>query len=332
MYTRREFENTAAEIMEKSPYPAVKYKIMRDFLGKKFNDTGFNEIYRDFKESDIVSELAHEQLNDGSWGHLIHTDYSVKRKIINTCAGVSRCCYIGLSPDYDAHGIAESALEYLKKVCSNEIRIPMYEKNERAPHVHDYTVAGMIESMSPHDSLCDDLWNKWSYIALRSFESGEYNYEADFKAQNQVFGIKGKRLIPHPLGFILSRRKELAPFTEPSMLDYYGTGAYYHGYFWPEPLSALPDSFKWEKTHRLVPVIERINCFANTKYLLGDVMEWLIQSRGDDGFWDWGKQMPDPFGYRRYMSLTKSYNLNRKINCSIEILSLLKTYIDNNSI
>ena len=333
MYTKDEFRKAASEILAMSPYPAVKFKIAHDFLGyeKDAGNAEFDKWYADFLHSDIVNELVSEQRGDGSWGELMKSDYTSKRKVPNTCGGIGRALYMGMNEKYDGRGIIESALGYLCDAYTGKIKLPIYEKNERAAHIQSYTIASMIESLSPYNPICDGIWDNWSYVAWRAFSSGEYRHELDFKAQNELFGIKGDRLIPLPIGFLLARKERLPEFVEPAMLDHYGRGAYYHGYFWPEPLSKIPESFKWNKTHRLIPVIEHINGFSKTKYYLCDLMEWFVQSRGDDGFWDWGAQMPDPFGYRRYLTLTKNYALNRKIHCSVEVLSVLHDYITNNS-
>jgi len=332
MYSKDEFRKAATEILEMSPYPAVKYKVARHFLGceKGAGKADFDGWYDDFLHSDIVSELASEQYGDGSWGTLMTSDYSSKRKVPNTCGGVGRALYIGMNEKHDGRGIVASALGYLTDVYTGKIKLSIYEKNERAAHIQAYTVAGMIERLSPQNPVCDEIWDNWNYVAWRAFSSGEYQHEMDFKAQNELFGIKGDRLIPIPIGFLLARKETLSPYVEPAMLDFYGREAYYEGYFWPEPLSRIPESFKWNKTHRLIPVIERVIGFSGTKYFLKDIMEWLVESRGDDGFWDWGSQVADPFGYRRYLTLSKSYAINRKIHCSAEVLSVLHAYLENN--
>lgn len=64
-------------------------------------------------------------------------------------------------------------------------------------------------------------------------------------------------------------------------------------------------------------------------FLYSDIVEELYQTQNADG--GWGPQVKDPWGYFNYFSKNRKYKFNRKVDCTMEILSLIKQYIDNNS-
>lgn len=64
---------------------------------------------------------------------------------------------------------------------------------------------------------------------------------------------------------------------------------------------------------------------------LKNAVDWILENAGEDGLWDWGPQVKDPWGYYGYFSCNKKYKHNRVVDCAIEILNFLKRYIDNNT-
>jgi hypothetical protein len=115
------------------------------------------------------------------------------------------------------------------------------------------------------------------------------------------------------------------------MLNYYGRNAYYHGHFWDKSLDRLPDHFVSDKTRRWFFTIRYINHFYNTGEYLQDTMEWLLDNKTPDGFWDYGTQTKDPWGYFGYFSTNRNYKYNKIVDCTIEVLDAFKTYLDHNS-
>ena len=64
---------------------------------------------------------------------------------------------------------------------------------------------------------------------------------------------------------------------------------------------------------------------------LENAVEWILENAREDGLWDWGPQIKDPWGYFGYFSCNRHYSHNRVVDCTIEVLSFLKQYIENNS-
>lgn len=88
--------------------------------------------------------------------------------------------------------------------------------------------------------------------------------------------------------------------------------------------------FVYPKTRRYFPGFNYINQFHGSAFYLADSVEWLLANQNADGLWDWETQTKDPWGYFGYFSTTRNYRHNRVVDCTMEILSFLKKYIDNN--
>jgi hypothetical protein len=115
------------------------------------------------------------------------------------------------------------------------------------------------------------------------------------------------------------------------LLRHHGEHAYHHGYFWAETPKKLPGNFVYNKTRRWFATFNYINQFRGSAVYLDDSVNWLISNKNADGLWDWGTQTKDPWGYFGYFSTNKNYKHNRVVDCSMEVLSFLKKYLDNNT-
>ncbi len=309
-------------------YPAVRYKILTSLLDVPLTDQRVSELYPKFLYSDIVEEMFETQDKYGGWGRLTSKDYSVKAKIPTSATGIERCLYIGLK--YDDRDILLNAYGYLEDFLTGQSREKLYNKNERAIPWKTASICGLIESIKPYNELCDDTYAKWMYIAGRAYESGEYSYERDRAAQHDIFLTREDRLIPMQFGLLFCRHEEVPASLENAMLRHHGAEAYYHGYFWNNCPVKLPDSFVYEKTRRWFKLFNYINSFHGSSLYLAESVEWLLSNVNHDGLWDWGTQTKDPWGYFGYFSTTRKYKVNRVVDCTMEILTFFKKYIENN--
>lgn len=330
MLTYKILFELAANLLSFNKYPAVEYKICKDILSEDYNSARLTELRPAFMASDIVQELYREQSYNGTWGPFISKDYSAKDKFPTTVVAINRCLYIGLTKDDG--DILFIALDNLEQMYRNNAVDPRYEKNERAPSAYEYTVAGCIEAIDPYNPLVDNCYQKWLYVAAEAFTDGAYSYEREAAAQLDVFNIKGPRLGYLPLSFLLSRKKIISPVLESAMLHHYGKNVYENGHFWTHPNpSHLPDNFFYKQTRRLFKSTDYLNMFRGNDCYMRETVEWLLSSKNSDGLWDYGTQDKDPWGYFEYLSTTRDYKYNRILNCTVEVLTILKKYLDNNA-
>lgn len=326
--TKSEFKKHAMALYNFCESPAVRYKILFSLLDTPYESEALSALRADFLQSDIVEEMYQLQNADGGWGKFRTKDYSVKAKIPTSATGISRCLYIGLT--INDRDILFMANEYLLSLLNGTSNEGLFEKNERALPWQEAEICNFIEAIKPNSEECDDVYNQWLYIAKRAYESGEYSYESDRAAQHEVFLTKEDRLVPMQTSLLLKRRVNVSSEIENAMLRHLGGHASIHGHFWDKTPANLPDEFKNDQMRRWFHTFHFINQFRNSAIYLKDATEWLIEQANADGLWDWGGQTKDPWGYFGYFSCNRRFQHNRIVDCTIEILSYLKQYIENN--
>lgn len=330
MLTRTAFGQMAETLLAWCDRPAVQYKVLFHLLDIPYDAPALIALRPAFLHSDIVEQLQREQSPDGNWGPLRDKDYAQKAIFPTTFVALERCLYIGLT--LEDRDILFLALDHLEDALQGCPRTPLYNKNERAVPWQMWEISAWAERIRPNHPLCDRLWNEWAYIASRAYVDGGYDLEREARAQHELFGTHEKRLIPMALDLLLARAQALPEGLEQCLLDHYGKKAYEQGYFWDKHLQSFPKTFRDPKTRRYFHTIKYINHFHNTQNYLEPAMDWLLENRGADGLWDYGPQTNDPWGYYGYFSLEKTYAKNRVIDCTLEVLSVLKTYLDHNGV
>jgi hypothetical protein len=329
MLTKDEFIKAAMRLYDYCEYSAVRYKILFHFLGKPYDGKELSAVRPAFLSSDIVEELYREQDSYGGWGSLLSKDYSAKDKLPTSSVAINRCLYIGLT--IDDRDILLCANEYLEDFLNDKAREKFRKSNERVVPWNTARVCDLIEAIQPYNPLCDRTFFEWQYIAGRAFWNGEYSYEQERAAQHEVFLTREDRLVPMQTELLLKRRDQTAPGLDGAMLRHYGEHAYHHGYFWWENPKKLPENFIYNKTRRWFATFNYINQFRGSALYLADSVDWLMANQNADGLWDWGTQTKDPWGYFGYFSTTRNYRHNRVVDCTMEVLSFLKKYLDNNN-
>ena len=326
--TKEEFQKHVMALYEFCEYPAVRYKILFSLLDTPYDDNALTELRKEFLKSDIVEEMYQLQDYSGGWGPFQSKDYSVKAKIPTSTTGINRCLYLGLT--LEDRDILFQAREYLLALLEGRGAEKLYDKNERAIPWQKAEICNLLEAISPYTEECDDTYSQWSYIASRAYETGEYSYETDRAAQHEVFLTREDRLVPMQSELLLKRRDKLPAEMETAMLHHLGGIASREGYFWDKTPDKLPKDFKNNKMRRWFHTFNYINQFRGSGLYLADAVSWLQKQTREDGLWDWGPQVNDPWGYFGYFSCNRHYQHNRVVDCTMEILSFLKKYIENN--
>lgn len=328
MITHEDLNRHANALLAFCQYPAVQYKVKFSILDVPYEDKELSLLRKEFLKSDIVEEMYRTQDEYGGWGHFQSKDYSMKAKIPTSSVGIERCLYIGLTvEDRDILFMAE---EYLKELLLGTSNEKLWEKNERALPWQRASVCNLLEAVAPYSPLCDETWHQWLFIAGRAYEDGEYSYEKDKAAQHEVFLTRENRLIPMQSELLLKRRGKLSISLEDAMLRHLGGSASENGHFWDKTPHRLPENFVYNKTRRWFKTFNYINQFRGSACYLQNAVEWIMENVREDGVWDWGTQVKDPWGYFGYFSCNKNYKYNRVVDCTIEILDFLKHYIENN--
>jgi hypothetical protein len=322
------FQKAALRLYDYCEYPAVRYNILFRLLETPYSDEKLTAMRADFLKSDIVEELFREQDRYGGWGRLFSKDYSAKDKFPASFVAITRCLYIGLT--IDDRDILTCANEYLEGFIDGTSHEKFPLSKERVIPWNTAAVCNLIESIKPYNPIADSAYSEWLYIAERTFTGGEYSYERERTAQHEVFLTREDRLVPMQTELLLKRRDQMPPKLEDAMMRHYGEHAYHHGHFWDKSPAKLPNDFVYEKTRRWFHAFNYISQFRGSALWLADSVEWLLENQNADGLWDWGTQTKDPWGYFGYFSTNRNYRHNRVVDCTMEILSFFRKYIDNN--
>lgn len=328
MITEKDFLQHVESLLDFCKYPAVHYKAMLSFLDISYESESLSALRGEFLKSDIVEEMYQTQDENGGWGKLRSKDYSVKAKIPTSGVGIERCLYIGLTAE--DRDILFLAGEYLQELLTGRGSEGVFEKNERAVPWQRAIACNYLEAITPGHPLCDETYRQWLYIAGRAYEDGEYSYEKDRAAQHEVFSTRENRLVPMQSELLLKRRQEIPDGLEEAMLRHLGRKAGENGYFWEKTPDRLPDCFVSRQTRRWFDTFRYINQFKGSKLYLENAVEWILENAREDGLWDWGPQVKDPWGYFRYFSCNRHYSHNRVVDCTMEVLDFLKQYRINN--
>lgn len=328
MLTKGEFDKHVAALLDFCQYPAVKYKVLFSLLDTPYQDRALSALREDFLKSDIVEEMYQTQDMHGGWGKLRSKDYSVKARIPTSGVGIERCLYIGLT--IEDRDILFMASEYLQGLLSGTVGEGGFEKNERENPWQNAIVCNYLEAITPGQPQCDETYRQWLYIAGRAYEEGEYSYEKDRAAQQEVFLTRENRLVPMQSELLLKRRPNVSEALENAMLRHLGRGAFEHGHFWEKTPDKLPENFVFKQTRRWFKTFNYINQFRGSRIYLENAVEWLLEKARPDGLWDWGPQVKDPWGYFGYFSCNRHYKHNRVVDCSVEVLNFLREYMRNN--
>jgi hypothetical protein len=187
--------------------------------------------------------------------------------------------------------------------------------------------------IDPHAPCLDDLMERWRFIAENTFRGGSYQYDICRELQAMLLNVQGPRLIPIPSQLLAARPGFLPRWLNDALLwDCWQR--HLDGFLlWPDgKLDRLPDSFRSSKTSRHMSTVESMVCFGNSSAVLKPAIEWLLAGRGDDRLWDYGPQAKDPAGYpRRLAAGDWRKPMNRKLDCTMEVLMILKNYLDHNA-
>lgn len=327
-FDRDAYATAVAHVFTHTDNAAARYKLAFRGLGLAYNAGPLAALRPLYLQSDVIEQLSREQRWNGGWGPLRDKDYSVKAAFPTTFVALERCLYLGLT--LEDSDILLRALEYLELYLQGTPPEPLYNKNERAIPWQMAEIAGWAERIQPGNPHVDRLFYEWVMIAVQAFAGGAYSHERDAAAQHTLLGTREKRLVPMPLDLLLARRDALPEGMEAAMRDHYGLDAFQNGFFWAVNLLTLPETFAHKHARRAFHTVKYINRFHGTARYLAPYLRWLWAQRGEDGFWDWGPQVNDPWGYHSSFSLARRDKKTRTLDCTMEVLDVIGAYLANN--
>jgi len=320
-------EKTAQDILQDRPDPVVHFRLLRDVLKVSSNTDSLLKAKEKTLQSCWVSELRHEQREDGSWGRF-HSAMKSEGKIVTTEAAVERGIALGL----DANDpIFRAAIRYLSDLLEEARDFPdPPEKNNRWLTGKRLFVAATLARISPAHKALDDVWQLWAEIATRTFASGRYDSEAEIQAHKALTGasVKDSYLVlnnRYQLALLGARATELPKTLENAIVNWVWHKEDGIGYL-EIPLSNPPRHFTAGMLDRLFTSLEILSYFPSWCRFAGDLIGWLWTQRNAEGLWDFGPRA----SMSVYFPLSESWRKMkyRQHDWSTRALALLRKFYD----
>jgi hypothetical protein len=321
-------EETTTRILERTPGPVVRYRLLRDVLKKTPDCPEIQQAKDNLKHSRYIQELEKEQRADGGWGAFHSRSTLLKQKIPSTEAGVERALALGLDA---SHPILQKASAYVLDIMRGKIAFPGYhEKNDRWHTGMRLFLASTLSLIYPcHPDLNGDreLWHK---IARRTFQSGKYSEEDEIKAHADLTGatVKGSYLVlssRYQLNILGSIPGTLSELLETALLQWLWERSGGIGYL-EIPLNQPPPTKPGSFDRWLASLEMLARLFPSWVHFAQSSIEWLWRRRNQQGYWDFG---PRPSS-TSFLPLSDNWRnkQNRLFDWTTRILILLRRYCE----
>lgn len=266
--------------------------------------------------SDLVKKITNQQFEDGSWDRF-HTLSSDSTTDITTENALRRLLLLGLDiqdePIKKAFTYMEQFLE--KKLDIRDRKEGFSDWNE----ITELFAATWMLEIDRHSKIAGAIADKWALLVTRSFVGESFDYEAYAKAFVEIFNTKpGKRVWDiesfHIVSIVQGR---LEPEVEEKFVDYIMKNEKGIYYIAKGKLLELPLDFMSRETSRFIYAHTLLSRYACYKDKCSYVVEWLMENRDEDGFWDLGSKVKDGV----FFPLSDSWRkrLNRKIDSTVFI-------------
>ncbi len=322
----RQIETISRRILDQSPDPAVRWRLLRDVLRVDSNFPPASEAYRSLLQSRQTRALAAAQQRNGGWGRFHSQDSTLHRKFPTTEFAVARALALGLAP---TGRILAKTAEYIGAMLTDDIPFPdPAEMNDRWPVGVRLFLAATLARLQPGHPLLNPERSLWLGILRRTFHRGTYDPKEEQRAHLDTTGarVKNSYLVldnRYMLDLLGSEPGLLPPDLEAVFLGWLWSRVGGIGYL-GAPLTCPPPSSpgpfeRWLTTLEL---------FAGTKLDWAvhavQAIEWLWDQCGPDGYWDFGTRS----ALSAALPLSNSWRRrqNRVIDWSTRILILLKKY------
>lgn len=332
MNISKEINTLGKFLLSKNPEAAPRLRIIRDILGLPPSDPSLAEAAADLAAGRQVLELAETQKADGTWGRFHSQDTKIREKqqYITTEVAVNRALSIGLDKE---SVVLTKATGFMECVMDGSVTwSDPPEKHEGWPTgVRLITAATLAKIDRLHPSI-SGAWETWAEVLMKTFASGVYSSADERHAHQVLNGITTKNKYPklaaiYPLLLLSATGNKLPKELETSYLDWVWhkkDGIYYLTWFgldqFPE-LGAKEFPFWLEA----IGLLTRFDYWASQH--AEKIINFLWQCRNREGLWDFPAGAPSINGAKKCsVQISESWRnpVNREIDCSIRILSLIK--------
>ncbi|MBY8990117.1 MAG: hypothetical protein KGD58_05140 [Candidatus Lokiarchaeota archaeon] len=326
----KQIQNLAHKILELNPEPIPKYLILRDILEK--DPKQLTELKKQVLQSKWVIDILDEQRENGSWGRFHSQNTKLKQKYVTTEVALHRCAVMGLAKQ-DLP--IQKAIDYMEKVLQGNI---VWEDGREKSEAWDAGVAVITASTlaewCPNHSLVLPIRMMWQDIVKESFENSQYNPSLEVAAQQKYHHISSDFYYIGSLYAVRllstgknEKEKQFSRDFEKVYLKWLWTRESGMGYVSQNRLADLPVEVTYKSIRSKLKALELLAGFSSTSSICQDFIQWLWNNREEDGLWDFGPKGAEKIELP--LSENTRYKINRKIDYSVRILSILHKVITN---
>lgn len=312
------------KLLDMEPDPIPEFILLKEFKGLGPDSREYQNAYDRVCGHRFVKEIESGQNERGFWPPFHgYSEDTIKRSLS-----------LGLDKE---HPCLRKASYYLVKVLNNEESWDQSEKQDNIRWWPEMFVplvsAAMLSIIDPHHEILEQHRHRWASFAEVAFSQGNYDKQAESKAQHDYFGFVTKRTIPaygyYNLLLLAPTDKAyfLSDATDRALVDYAMNEIDEIYYVYNRPLSELVpigtekrdsrDSCHWLRALSLVSQFKGWLKYKERYY------EWVLSQRNEEGLWELPKK-PRRFDF----PLSDSWRTrkNRIIDSTIMVLRFLDNW------
>jgi hypothetical protein len=312
--------DTAHQILEKSPDPVPRLKILRDILGEPEGSPELIKATSEALASGWLTSLADEQLDHGGWARFHSRDSRSQNQIPTTEHGIEQAIDCGLRR---TDPLLAKAVHYLQRVLKGDLPFPdRAESNDRWPTGRDLFTASTLAQIDPDHPTLGATYQTWLEITRRTFETGEYDAHEELAAHRALTGAESMAdsyLVIHnryAVTLLGCSQSRLSDDQERALMNWLWQQPRL-GYL-PVPPGLSPTRLRHENAVGWLRTQLILSRFRSWPVLAQRSVEELLRLRDQDGLWD--------FGPTRGLKLSGNWRRrdNRRIDQSVFVLRVLQ--------
>jgi hypothetical protein len=328
MISADEITGLGEQLLTMNPDVVPKFLILRDVLKLSPEDTQYRKAKSDMTGSRWIRELAEEQQDNGSFGRFHTQDTKIKQKIPTTEWAITRGLGLGLSKTDE---IIRKTIQHMEHLLNGkELPLDNEEHHYGFRIAFAYIIASNLAKIDPMHPLLAPKRQACAECVRRAFQSGSF-IEEDWKlACRELNEVMLNLYMIHPLTILQSgNESNLSVELERKLLQWIWNrpeGIYYI----TDQCPGVYQDVNSGQFHQWLHGIELLSDFQLWPEFVSDAVEHLLCQREGDGLWEYGpKANQNPFVH--YSESWRNKN-NRKIDCSVRILALLRKYADKRTV
>lgn len=325
MFTLPQIESLGARLLVQTQQPVARFRLLREVMRVSDGEDALQKAHAALLNSRWVEELAQAQQADGSWGRFHSRDSALRLRFPTSELALYRARALGLSPE---EAFVQRSLQWMEAILMGKAAwSDPAEKHEGWPINTRFITAGTLALFDSANPFLPPLADRWVKVVNATFANGTYDPVAERQAHLEANGIHsaGKYLklaALYPLALLATHTVRLDTGIEERFLRWLcekrdGIYYVYGGCLLAPPALTAPHFQNW------LDALGLILRFKSGRSLCEEAFNWLWNQQ-QEGFWDFGAAARQHL----YFPLSESWRnvQDRRIDCSISVLSLLRAY------